>query len=371
VHRATVEVYERRGLEWARRRHPVRRDDARAFARAVPAGEPRIDLGCGAGRYSAELGSPLVGLDAAGAMLRSCRRRAPGTVLVHGDLEALPFGPGTLHGAWANMSYHHVPSVRLPMALADLHRVLAVGAPLDVQVIHGDYEGDALPDDDVGGRFFASWRPQALVEVLEGAGFAVEACQVHDDVVRVRARRMRTLADTVAPSMRLLVVGLNPSLYAADAGVGFARPGNRFWPAALAAGLVSRDRDARHALRVHGVGMTDLVKRATVGAAGISRDEYRRGLERIDHLVRWLTPDALCLVGLAGWRAAVDPGASPGVQARDVGGRPVYLMPSTSGANAHAGLAELTDHLRSASALARRAGRRDPAGIPAAAGTFQ
>ena len=41
--------------------------------------------------------------------------------------------------------------------------------------------------------------------------------------------------------MRLFVCGLNPSVYSADAGVGFARPGNRFWPAALAAGIVTTD----------------------------------------------------------------------------------------------------------------------------------
>ena len=63
--------------------------------------------------------------------------------------------------------------------------------------------------------------------------------------------------------MRLLVCGLNPSIYSADAGVGYARPGNRFWPAAIAAGLVTEDRDPRHALSHHGVGITDLVKRAT------------------------------------------------------------------------------------------------------------
>ena len=51
--------------------------------------------------------------------------------------------------------------------------------------------------------------------------------------------------------MRVLVAGLNPSLYTADAGVGYARPGNRFWPAALASGLVTRDRDPMSALRDH------------------------------------------------------------------------------------------------------------------------
>lgn len=350
--RATVDVYERRGLDWAARRRPVRKARARSFAKRVPPGAARIDLGCGAGRYTADLGTPVVGIDAAGAMLRQCRREVPAALVVQGDLEALPFGAGRFGGGWANMSYLHVPRVRLPLALADLHRILAVGAPIDLQVLHGDYEGAALAQDDVGGRFFAAWRPDALLDVFEGAGFEVQACQVEDDVVRVRAERLRSLADTVDDAMSLLVVGLNPSLYAADAGVGFARPGNRFWPAALAAGLVTGDRDPQHALRHHGVGMTDLVKRATVGADELSADEYERGLRRVERLVRWLSPGAVCMVGLAGWRAAADRAAVPGPQPRPFGGRPLYVMPSTSGANARVGLDELAAHLAEASALA-------------------
>ena len=102
-----------------------------------------------------------------------------------------------------------------------------------------------------------------------------------EEWIDVDATRARTLPDTVGPGMRLLLVGLNPSEYAADAGAGFARPGNRFWPAALAAGLVTRTHDPFHALRVDGVGMTDLVKRATPRAdmpAVQAGDEPRGGL---------------------------------------------------------------------------------------------
>ncbi len=148
--------------------------------------------------------------------------------------------------------------------------------------------------------------------------------------------------------LRLLTVGLNPSLYAADAGVGYARPGNRFWPALIAAGIVTRDRDPVHALRVHGIGMTDVVKRATVGAKEIDAAEYRSGIARVERLVRWLAPASVCMVGLSGWRAAVDADARPGLQEHRFGGRPVYVMPSTSGANAHAQLPDLVDHLRRA-----------------------
>jgi TDG/mug DNA glycosylase family protein len=346
--RDTVDVYEERGTLWAARRSPVRRLDAIGFGRRVGNGTLRIDLGCGAGRYTALLGRPVLGLDASATMLALCRQNVPSAALVQGDLEALPFGPQVLGGGWANMSYLHLPRVRLPAALADLHRVLVVGAPVDLQVLAGSYEGRALPDDDIGGRFFASWEPARLRDVMVGAGFDVVDLEVDGDVVRVRAHRARTLADTVGAGLRLLVVGLNPSLYAADAGVGYARPGNRFWPAAIAAGIVTRDRDPVHALAAHGVGMTDVVKRATTTAKEIGPDEYRAGMARVERLVQWLAPDAVCMVGLTGWRSAVDAAARSGVQSRRLGGRPVYVMPSTSGANAHAQLPELTDHLRAA-----------------------
>jgi TDG/mug DNA glycosylase family protein len=146
------------------------------------------------------------------------------------------------------------------------------------------------------------------------------------------------------------VVGLNPSEYAADAGHGFARPGNRFWPAALEAGIVTRAHDPMHALRVDGVGMTDLVKRATPRADQLTRDEYRAGAARVERLVTWLEPGAVCFVGLGGYRDAVDRKAQAGWQPEPFGGRPAYVMPNTSGLNARVPPAELAAHLRTAAA---------------------
>ena len=234
------------------------------------------------------------------------------------------------------MSYLHVPRVRFPSALADLHRALVVGAPVEIQVLGGDYEGhDALPADRIGGRFFAAWTPQRLRDVLTGAGFDVADPEVDGDFVRVTAVRARTLPDMVGPEMRLLVVGLNPSVYAADAGVGYARPGNRFWPAALAAGPGHSGprpgpRPARPR-RGH-----DRPRQAGHPQRGDAHrpPEYRAGMERVERLVRWLEPGAVCFVGLTGWRHAVDRRAQAGPQEHLVGGRPVYVMPSTSGANA-------------------------------------
>jgi double-stranded uracil-DNA glycosylase len=227
---------------------------------------------------------------------------------------------------------------QLPMALAHLHWDMAVASPLALQVNRGDCDEE---------------RVARLRDLVAGAGFDVEGLQIEEQGIRVRARRARTLPDTVAPGMRLLVCGLNPSVYAADAGVGYARPGNRFWPAARAARIVERDRDPVDALVHHGMGMTDLVKRATTGASELTPAEYRAGTARVERLARWLRPGAVCFVGLAGWRAAVDRNAAPGEQAAGFGGVPAYVMPSTSGANAHARLDDLADHLRAAAALSR------------------
>jgi double-stranded uracil-DNA glycosylase len=140
----------------------------------------------------------------------------------------------------------------------------------------------------------------------------------------------------------------------ADAGFGFARGNNRFWPAAIASALVSPL--ARHrplvALADHGVGMTDLVKRATAGASELTRAEYRAGAQRVARLVSWLGPGLTLFVGLDGWQAAVDRGAKPGLQPDLFGGSPAYVMPSTSGRNARTGLDQLVGHMEAARRLA-------------------
>jgi len=356
MERATVAIYDDRGLSWAAGHSaPGQRVLAEAFASRVEPGRPRLDVGCGAGRYTALLGAPIIGIDASPVMLDACRQLVPEGRYVVGDVEALPFARGSLGGAWSWMTHLHVPKVRLPMALWDLHRVLSVGTPFALQVLEGSYEGNALEDDDVGGRFFAGWDAASLTDVVTGAGFVVDesSVTVSGDELRLQATRARTLADTVGPDMRLLVAGLNPSLNAADAGIGFARPGNRFWPAALAAGVVTRDRDPLHALRVDRVGMTDQVKRATSAADALTADEYRDGLDRLDRLVEWLKPRAVCFVGLAGWRAASGHRkATAGQQPSTLGGRPVYVLPSTSGLNARSTPADLASHLRDALELA-------------------
>ncbi|MCU1356585.1 MAG: glycosylase [Acidimicrobiales bacterium] len=238
----------------------------------------------------------------------------------------------------------------LPMALADLHHEVAVGRM--VALTCGP-----------------TWEPEHLGIVIGAGGFQVDQLAVTERAVteravteravtqraaarggriEVSATALRALPDHVGAGMRLLCCGLNPSLHAADAGIGYVTPSNRFWPAMVAAGLSTRPRDVGHLLRHDRVGMTDLVKRPTARADELTADEYRVGFERLARLCAWLRPAAVAVVGLAGWRAAVDRKAVVGWQPRGAGGAPVYVLPSTSGLNARVSLATLAGHLEAA-----------------------
>ncbi len=346
--RATVAVYQDKAHDWARLRSAGSLDPVRAFAAAVAPGARRLDLACGPGWHTVALGEPVVATDAAVAMLELVAEHAPGVPRVAHDLETLPFARGSFGGVWAHKCLMHIAAPRLPLALADVHRVLDVGG-----VLHARVSCDQLApewDDPFGGRHFTYWEPEHLRRVVIGAGFDVESLTDDgEEWIDVEARRARTLPDIVGADMRMLCVGLNPSLYAADVGVGFARPGNRFWPAALAAGIVSRDRAPRHALEHHGVGFTDLVKRASVGAAELSRAELVAGLARVTALVEWLEPRVVCVLGITGYRTAVAArDAQLGWQPVGIGGAATYVMPNPSGLNARAQVADLAGHLRTA-----------------------
>ena len=343
--RHTVDIYEAKAHEYVAARTTKAMSVAHELRELSPAGV-RLDLGSGPGWYTAELGGPSVALDAARSMLE---RTDPTLPRVQADLNALPFRDGAAVAAFANRSYVHVPTRALPMALWDLQRVLQVGAPVRLMLFEGEHDGP-FDNDDLGSRFFGLHPRERMHDLAVGAGFSdVEVGSRGDDTALVvRANRARTLADTVGGGMRLLMVGLNPSLYAADVGVGFARPGNRFWPALAGAGIGDCTRDPRALLAAHHIGMTDLVKRASAGADELTADEYREGLARLDRLCSWLRPVAVCFLGLAGWRAAVERQATTGWQRVSVGGCPVYVMPNPSGLNAHDTIASLADHLRHA-----------------------
>jgi TDG/mug DNA glycosylase family protein len=341
--RLTVNVYEAKVDDWIEHRRRARPESIDAFAARVPAGV-HADVGCGPGWHSADLGTSVVAFDAAPAMAAQVRTFAPEAWPLVADLEHLPFRRDALTGAWAHKSYMHIAADRLPMALAELHRAMTVGGAFHLQVTSDRHvAGD---DDMFGNRHFSLWNPVRLRDVVEGAGFEVEGLvDDGEEWIDIEATRARMLADTVGADMRVVMVGLNPGLMSAEVGVSFARPGNRFWPAALSSGLVTRALDPFHALRVDRVGMTNIVRRATTGAKELTNAEYVDGVRRLERLVRWLQPECVCFIGVTGYRLAVDKRAGFGWQ-EPFAGVPTYVMPNTSGANAHTKPAGFADHLR-------------------------
>jgi len=350
----TLAAYDAGAATYATNRRPRDLTRAEAFTAAMGDGR-RLDLGCGPGLWFAHLGRPLVAADASAPMLWLARGRDRRVPVLQALLESLPFARGAFDGVWANKCLQHVMPADLPLVLADLHRIIGVDGRLDVEVFIGS--GTFRSEDDLPGRRFTLWDPDELGDLLAGTGFRTDervtvAAGDAQDLGRMQltATRLRTLADTVGPDMRLLVCGLNPSLAAADAGFGFAGPTNRFWKALSVAGLASVDRDPSALLTRDRIGMTDLVKRATRAAKDLHPDEYRVGVERLRRVVARTRPAAVCLVGLAGWRIAVDPHAAPGWQRSSPLGVRTYVMPSTSGLNAHSSLEELAAHLARAAA---------------------
>ena len=217
----------------------------------------------------------------------------------------------------------------VPRALGEAHDLTSVGARLTVRM--------PLSVDAIGAH-----------DLIVGGGFALVGSRGTQHTIE----RLHSLPDRVGPDLRVLLCGLNPSPYAAEVGVGFARPGNRFWPAALASGLLSVDRDPQHALDEHRVGMTDLVKRSTARANEIDRAEYTAGAERIARLCALIAPRVLCVVGVTGWRVAVDKNAQLGLQADRLDRTLVYVMGNPSGLNAHVTVRHVADEFRRVAALA-------------------
>ncbi len=121
-----------------------------------------------------------------------------------------------------------------------------------------------------------------------------------------------TVPDLVGPDLRLLFVGINPGLWTAATQTHFAHPGNRFYPALLAAGIIERpiDRGAgmtpadRTYLLGRGVGITNIVHRATAKASELSAVELREGGEQLRRFVRRHRPAVVAIAGITAYRTA-------------------------------------------------------------------
>ncbi len=142
----------------------------------------------------------------------------------------------------------------------------------------------------------------------------------------------------VRRDLDVLFCGINPGLYTAWAGHHFARPGNRFWPCLAVSGFTPRllaPHEQADLLDL-GLGITNVVRRATATAAELSRAELQQGGTQLVAFVRRWRPAYLAVLGVTAYRAAFEePKAVLGEQQRTIGTTRLWVLPNPSGLNAH------------------------------------
>jgi TDG/mug DNA glycosylase family protein len=147
-----------------------------------------------------------------------------------------------------------------------------------------------------------------------------------------------TIPDVVGPDLRVLFSGINPGLYSAATGHHFARPGNRFWPALHRSGFTGRQLrpDEQDQLPALGLGITNVVARATARADELTDAELRAGGQVLQDLVRRVRPRWLAVLGVTAYRTAFGQRrATMGPQPDRLGETAVWVLPNPSGLNAH------------------------------------
>jgi double-stranded uracil-DNA glycosylase len=162
--------------------------------------------------------------------------------------------------------------------------------------------------------------------------------------VEIAAAVGSTVPDLIAPGLAVLFCGINPGLYSGATGHHFARPGNRFWPTLQAAGFTERlvrPWEERRLLE-YGLGITNLVARATATAAELGADELRAGRATLERKVRRYRPRAVAVLGIGAYRSAFRrPKAEIGRQPESLGRALLWVLPNPSGLNANHQLADL------------------------------
>ena len=154
----------------------------------------------------------------------------------------------------------------------------------------------------------------------------------------------KTLPDVIAHDLDVLFCGINPGLYTAAVQQHFGRPGNRFWSTLHKAGFTPRlfhPSEQRELLK-YGYGITNVVGRATVGAAELTVSELVEGARVLTAKVRKYRPRVLAVVGIGAYRTGFSrPFAKTGLQEETIGNARIWILPNPSGLNANYGAEDL------------------------------
>jgi TDG/mug DNA glycosylase family protein len=152
------------------------------------------------------------------------------------------------------------------------------------------------------------------------------------------AARDTTIPDVIAPGLAVLFAGINPGLYSAATGYHFARPGNRFWPALHRSGFTPRlfRPEEQQQLPGLGLGITNIVPRATARASELRPEELTEGARLLAAKLQRFRPAWLAVLGVTAYRAGFgQPRAVVGPQDGAIGPARLWVLPNPSGLNAH------------------------------------
>lgn len=167
--------------------------------------------------------------------------------------------------------------------------------------------------------------------------------------------QVSAVPDILAPGLRCVFCGINPGRRSAAAGHHFANPRNDFWRLLADAGLTPRrlDPSEQRWLPELGYGLTNAAWRTTRGSGELRRVDFAGAAERLERIACELRPDTIAFVGKTGYEGAFREKARFGLQERRLGDASLFVLPSTSPANAAVPYAErlrwfrlLAQHLR-------------------------
>ena len=148
----------------------------------------------------------------------------------------------------------------------------------------------------------------------------------------------KTIADVIAPDLRVLFCGINPGLYSGWSGHHFAKPGNRFWPALHASGFTERllSPAEKSGLLKDGYGITNVIARTSASETDLSKEEFIIGTRRLKAKLLRYQPKFLAVLGIGAYRVGfARPKAMLGRQEEQFGDTIVWVLPNPSGLNAH------------------------------------
>jgi TDG/mug DNA glycosylase family protein len=142
--------------------------------------------------------------------------------------------------------------------------------------------------------------------------------------------------DVLAPGLTAIFCGINPGRVSAAARAHFANPRNDFWRLLHDAGLTPRllAPAEQFELLNYGYGVTNAALRTTRGSGDLRRGDFAGAAERLERIARELKPQTIAFVGKEAYRGAFGERPQLGLQERRLGETALFVLPSTSPANA-------------------------------------